>query len=202
MNRINYVWKNENSKRNNSFLLGHSLRGLIVGKSNCGKTNTLMYLLLNPEMLDYDHLIIRGKSLNQQEYQVLCAGITKGLSKNQINILFEKQKEVQAEGGIHKCLAEYDGICPNTISGDFSTDINDIPDPSELNSEKKNLLILDDIMLQNQTNAEKYWCRGRHTNTDCFYITQSYFHTPRQTIRENSCIFFLFPQILSALSSF
>ena len=194
MNRQNYIWKADSSSRNNSFLIGNSVRGLIIGKSNCGKTNTLMYLLLEPGILDYNHLIIRAKSLHQPEYKVLCAGIKKGLSKSQIRILFEKQNEVQNEGGLEKCLSEYDGICPHEISGDFSSNLSDIPDPSEINPGRKNLLILDDVMLSPQNNAERYWTRGRHTNIECIYIAQSYFRLPRHTVRENSSLFIIFPQ--------
>ena len=139
-------------------------------------------------------IIVRGKSLHQPEYRVLKAGFEKGLSKDQIRLLFERQDEVDQCGGIDKCLNDYNGNCPFTISSDFSSDVTNIPDPNQLSPAKKNLLILDDVMLGPQNNIENYFCRGRHQNVDCLYITQSYFRLPRNTVRENSNIFFLFPQ--------
>ena len=69
-----------------------------------------------------------------------------------------------------------------------------IPDPAEHDPTQKNLLILDDIMLGPQNKAEAYYTRGRHNNFDVFYITQSYFRLPRQTVRENANFFIFFLQ--------
>ena len=53
----NLDWE-EDSSRNNSPILPKSIRGLIVGKSGCGKTNLLLNLLLKPELLDYNKLFV------------------------------------------------------------------------------------------------------------------------------------------------
>lgn len=57
--------------RNNNPELPSSIRGIIVGKSGCGKTNLLINLLLKDNILDYDNLMIYGKSLFQDEYELL-----------------------------------------------------------------------------------------------------------------------------------
>ena len=80
------------------------------------------------------------------------------------------------------------------IKANFYTDCTNIPDPSELNEYEKNLLILDDCILEKQNKAEAYYTRGRHNNCDTIYISQNYFRLPRQTIRENANFFILFPQ--------
>ena len=195
-----FVWKTSGTTRKNSFLLPKSIRGLLIGKSGGGKTTLLTFLLLNPNTLDYDNIIVRGKSLQQPEYKVLKASLEKGLSKEQIRVLFQRQNEVDAQGGIEKVLQDYQGHCPRPVTCDFSSDVTNIPDPSHLCAAKKNLLILDDLMLGPQNNIEQYFCRGRHQNVDCLYITQSYFRLPRNTIRENSNIFFIFPQDSKNLS--
>ena len=51
-----YSWESLEEKRGNNPLLPKSIRGLIIGKSNCGKTNLLMNLLLQHGWLDYNHL--------------------------------------------------------------------------------------------------------------------------------------------------
>ena len=59
---------NESAKRFNSDLLPKRTRGIIVGKSGCGKRTLLLNLFLRPGWLDYDKLYAFGKSLFQPEY--------------------------------------------------------------------------------------------------------------------------------------
>ena len=59
-----------NLLRYNNPLLPQNIRGLVVGKSNCGKTTLLLDLLLQPDWLDYNHLYVFGNSLHQQEMLV------------------------------------------------------------------------------------------------------------------------------------
>ena len=87
---IDYSWKQE-SKRQNSPLFPDNIRGLIIGKSNCGKTTLIFNLLLQPNWLDYTHLYVFGKSLHQVEYQIIKKGFEEGLSKRQISNIFIQQ---------------------------------------------------------------------------------------------------------------
>ena len=48
-------WNDVHSKRYNISLLPRNIRGLIIGKSGCGKTNLLLNLLLRPGWLDYNN---------------------------------------------------------------------------------------------------------------------------------------------------
>ena len=189
-----YTW-NAKAKRENNKLLPPSIRGLIVGKSNCGKTTVLLNLLLKSDWLDYDHLYVFGKSLHQKEYTILKAGFDNGLSKDQITNIFTNQQQFQNKGlnpieVINASTIEN----KNTISAEFFDNCNDIPDPSELNPSDKNLMIFDDCILEKQSKAEAYYTRGRHNNCDSFYISQNYFLLPRKTIRENANFIILFPQ--------
>ena len=65
-----YSWKSS-TKRQNSLLLPQNIRGLIIGKNNCGKTTLLLNLHLQRGWLDYNHLYAFGKSLQQPEYKIL-----------------------------------------------------------------------------------------------------------------------------------
>ena len=56
-------WNETITKRFNNPLLPRSIRGIIVGKSGCGKTTLLLNLLLRPGWLDYDNLCVFGRSL-------------------------------------------------------------------------------------------------------------------------------------------
>ena len=77
-----YTWKTDGcSKRDNNPLLLSNIRGLIIGKSNCGKTTLLLNLLY-----------VFGKSLHQQEYQILKRGYEVGHSKSQVANIFHNQE--------------------------------------------------------------------------------------------------------------
>ena len=63
---------------------------------------------------------------------------------------------------------------------------SDVLDPKELSSDKKNVMVFGELLLERQNKCEAYYTRGRHSNVDCFYLVQKYFGLPRQTIRENT----------------
>ena len=190
-----YTWKSNGYKRGNSPLLPSNIRGLIIGKSNCGKTTLLMNLLLQKHWMDYNHLYVFGKSLHQQEYQILKKGYEHGLSKAQVANVFLNQG-ILSKSNLSplNIIEEYTGVHNGSVKAEFYDDCTLIPDPTELNINEKNLLILDDCFLGKQNKAEAYYTRGRHNNCDTLYISQNYFRLPRQTIRENANIIILFPQ--------
>ena len=65
------TWNEISSRRFNNPLFPKSIRGILVGKSACGKTTLLLNFLLRPGWLDYNNLNIYGKSLFQPEYRIL-----------------------------------------------------------------------------------------------------------------------------------
>ena len=92
-----FSWKSQLVKRSNNPLLPNSIRGLIIGKSNCGKTTLLLNLLLKPNWLDYNHLYVFGNTLHQKEYQVMKKALDLGLTKQQINNIFKNHTTGQDE---------------------------------------------------------------------------------------------------------
>lgn len=58
-------------KRKHGPLLPNSIRGLIVGPSNCGKTNIMLSMLLDPNGLRFENIYIYSKSLHQPKYEYL-----------------------------------------------------------------------------------------------------------------------------------
>ena len=88
-----HPWK-EMSKRFNHILLPKSIRGMIVGKFDCGKITPLMNLLLWPGSLHYNNLKIVGKSLLQPEYRIINKASEEKLPKGKIIRLFAYQNDV------------------------------------------------------------------------------------------------------------
>jgi hypothetical protein len=192
-------WNDTTNKRFNNPLLPRSIRGLIVGKSGCGKTTLLLNLLLRPGWLDFDNLQVFGKSLFQPEYRILKKAFEEKLPKEAIIKLFDIQDEIMRLNISPTCVVEE--ISKNLdkkadMECKFFESTDDVPDPRDLNSQKKNLMIFDDLQLEKQNKCETYYIRGRHSNVDCFYLAQNYFKLPRQTIRENANFICLFPQDL------
>lgn len=192
-------WNDVTTKRFNSQLLPRSIRGLLIGKSGCGKTTLLLNLLLRPGWLDYNNLQVFGKSLFQPEYKIIKKAFEEKLPKEAIIRLFDGQ-DIIPPNVSPACIVEemakqnLDKLAD--IECNFYETSDDVPDPRDLNSSKKNLTIFDDLQLEKQNKCEMYYIRGRHSNVDCFYLAQNYFKLPRQTIRENANFICLFPQDL------
>lgn len=64
-----------------------SIRGLIVGPSNCGKTNAMISMLLDPKGLKFQNIYIYSKSLHQPKYEYLKKLIKpiKGMGYNEFS---------------------------------------------------------------------------------------------------------------------
>jgi len=199
MNVKNISWNENKTNKSNHLLLPKTLRGLIVGKSGCGKTTLLLILLLQPGCLDFSKLSVFGKSLFQPEYKILRKGFEEQLLKRVIMNLFENQNEIQQEQIspsvlIEELAKDRKNLSKESIECNFYESADDVPDLNKLSPEQKNLMIFDDLLLQKQNKCEAYYVRGRHSNCDCLYLSQHYFKLPCQTIRENANFFCLFPQ--------
>ena len=163
----------------------------------------MLNLLLRPGWLDYDNLCVIGKSLFQPEYKILKKAFKENLPKECILKLFNMRDEIrdrQIPPAI--LLQEWAKTIKNesNVKCNFFETASDVPDPRDLNTEDKNLMIFDDLLLERQNKTECYYIRGRHCNVDCFYLSQNYFKLPRQNIRENANFIWLFPQGLKNIN--
>jgi hypothetical protein len=198
MEVIDLSWNEHLKHRHNSPLLPKSIRGLIIGKSGCGKTTLLLNLFLRPGWLDYNNLKVFGKSLFQPEYRIIKAAFEQNLPKEVIVKLFNMRDEIEDEDPIAILQEAAKNYEPDPtveqITCQFFESADCVPDPKDLNRELKNLMIFDDLQLEKQGKCESYYVRGRHSHSDCIYLCQNFFNLPRQTIRENSNFICIFPQ--------
>ena len=88
-------WNEVIMKRFVNPLLPKSIRGIIVGKSDCGKMTLLLNLLLRLSWLDYDNLCVFGKSLFQPEYRILRKAFEENLPTERILRLFNMRDEIR-----------------------------------------------------------------------------------------------------------
>ena len=67
---------------------------------------------------------------------------------------------------------------------------------------KGSIVIFDDMLgARNSSQIDEFFTRGRHEDLDVYYISQSYFALPRQSIRNNSDRLILFKQTLRDVQS-
>lgn len=67
-----YIGLGESEVSKHGLLFPNSFRCIITGPSNCGKTNALFNLLLNPNGVNFENLYVFSKSLNQKKYKFLA----------------------------------------------------------------------------------------------------------------------------------
>ena len=71
-----------------------------------------------------------------------------------------------------------------------------------INKYNGSVVIFDDMLgAKNSSQIDEFFTRGRHEDSDVYYISQSYFALPRQSIRNNSDRLILFKQTLRDVQS-
>lgn len=148
----------------NRHFLPSSIRCLIVGPANCGKTNLLLNFLCNEGWVQYDKLYVYSNTLCQPKYRTLRAVFA------------------DLEGELGKEIAV------------FHSSQADLTLPENLDPTVRNALVFDDVLLDKQNIIERYFAQGRHSNAHVFYCSQSYTRIPKQVVRDNANLLVLFPQ--------
>ena len=151
---------------------------MIIGKSGRGKTTLLINLLLRPGWLDYNNINIFGKSLFQPEYHILKKAFEEKLPKEVIIKLFENQNDITDLGvtpiSVVKEIAK-NIRDKSDVECKFYESADDVPDPRELSSGKKNLMVFDDLLLEKQNTCESFYVRGRHSKRRLFLFGSKLF---------------------------
>lgn len=145
-------------KKRHGVLLPNTLRCLICGPSNCGKTNVLLSLIENPNGLRFKNVYVYSKTLEQNKYKYLES-------------ILKPIKDI----GYYTFSTNDEVISPKAAQPD-------------------SLMIFDDVICDKQNNIREYFCLGRHSGIDCFYLSQTYTRVPKHLIRDNANFIILFKQ--------
>ena len=117
--------------------------------------------------------MIFGKSLFQPEYRILKKTLEDQLPKEAVIRLFDKQDQVmQLNLSPIQLLEEMakSQTGKSDIECKFYASSSDVLDPKELSSDKKNLVVFDDLLLERQNKCEAYYTRGRHSKRGLFLL--------------------------------
>jgi hypothetical protein len=167
---------------------------LIIGSSGSGKSTLLLQMIITPEFIDFNSLIIVTQTKDQPIYQFMRCGFEAGLAKEVLTAILLKQSEF-AHSSIPDICRKVAASLPTNdapISIKIVDHLDAIPYPEDLPKDKRHLVIFDDIVtLRNQSAVESYFVFGRHNNVNVIYLSQSFFDLPR-IIRLNSNFLILF----------
>jgi Poxvirus A32 protein len=158
------------SGRPHSSIFPKNIFAVIAGSTGSGKTNLIINLLRQEKLLNYDDVYIYSSSLHQPAYQYL-----KQFYTDLERLMFENENKTIK-------IAQF-----------FDAD-SQVMNPSELDTNKNHIMIFDDVMMEDQSVIKKYFCQGRHSNVNVFYLCQSLYKIAKHCIRENANIFILFKQ--------
>lgn len=164
---------NSSKYQKHAVIFPNSIRMIIAGSSGCGKTNLMLNFLLSG-VLCYNDVVIYTTTPHQELYEFLK------------NYYDEIKKQYRLAYKIVTFLSPEDSIA----------------DPSELDPDKTHIVIFDDVMNEKQKVMTDYFCRGRHNNSNVFYLCQSLHQLPKHGIRQNANIFVLFYQDNMTLEHF
>ena len=144
------------------YLPDRCFRMLICGKSGCGKTNTVLHMLIKP-LIYYDKIYLYSKNLEREKYTHLSKTLEMIAEKNKIPI---------------------DEI--------FHSSNEEIIPISEMENRNQNVVIFDDYVCEkNQNDIINYFIQVRHKNCCVIYQSQSYYKTPKD-IRINCSHYIIF----------
>ena len=146
---------------------------ILAGGTGSGKTNLMMNFIME-NVIHYDDIMIYTNTPNQDFYKYLrlCNDESKKKNKSSRDVVTFHNPE--------------DGIAH----------------PSTLDKNKTHVIIFDDVMTENQKDMVDYFCYGRHTNVNVFYLCQSLHLLPKHGIRQNANIFILFHQDAKTIKYF
>ena len=153
---------NNNFKQLYDYMPDRCFRMLICGKSGCGKTNTVLHMLIKP-LIYYDKIYLYSNILEQEKYTHLSKTL--------------------------EMIAEENKILIDEIFHSLNEEI--IPISEMEDTIQKMEIFVDYICEKNQEDIINYFIQGRHKNCCVTYLSQSYHKAPKD-IRINCSNYIIF----------
>lgn len=140
----------------NPLMPNNNFRMMIIGGSGCGKTTLLTNLLM--KYIHFDKLYVYAKTIGDP-----------------------RDKYILIENFIKDCEAKVEDKSAVSINiGEFSNDLSDLVQIDDLDQNKQNLIVFDDVVLEkDQGLIKEHMIRGRKKNCSYVYLTQSYYQVPK-----------------------
>lgn len=165
-------------KLKHSALLPNTIRCIICGPSNCGKTNVMLNLLLHKNGLKFKHIYLYSKTTFQPKYKFLSQ-VMKNVPDTKFFIYSENKEVIHPNNALSNSIMIFDDVaCENQINirNYFSMARHRHIDcfylsqtyskvPKQLLRDNVNLLI---IFKQDDTNLKHIY--NEHVNTDMEWI--------------------------------
>lgn len=148
-------------KKRHHELLPDPLFAVLLGPTGCGKTNLLTNMVIR--WVDWERLIVCCPTDDQVVYDPI----------HEFNELLVRKRLERAALEREADEAELEEIACEDDPVTFIHDVDEIPGPDELDG-TPTLLVADDVMLENQENVSRIFCRGRHKQCHAIYLAQSF----------------------------
>ena len=165
----------------------HAVRCIITGPSECGKSVSLLNLVLNI-INEFDKIYIYSPSLHHDLYQKLIKCFSNYIPSHIIpNILNEEDLDIVIEDIVNKENFEKSSTEIKTFDN-----IEDLKFPQDY--ENNRIFILDDLNQKEMDDprVQAMFKRSRHSNLSIFIVSQDYYELTKKTIRCNGKIYHIF----------
>ena len=144
--------------------------------------------IITPHQPKIDKIIIKNVSKFENRANVIIGPRNVGKTYYMLKVL----EKIGNKRPIH-IITRYPNQYPNSKTS------NEI---KPVNKYKGSVVIFDDMLgAKNSSLVDEFFTRGRHEDLDVYYISQSYFALPRQSLRNNSDRLVLFKQTLRDVQS-
>jgi len=163
LNFDEFMVPNDDRSANHWAIWPHPSRVLVIGGSNCGKTNAILNVLT--QYAKYDKLHVYTASDKQDKYQFLKDFFDDVKARMALNASDDDDEEKEIEDVM-----------------DIHNSLDDLPNVGDLDAGKKHIVLFDDLNFAKAPDQQKmleYFSKGRHNNVTPIYIAQSYFSIPK-----------------------